>query len=194
MLQLGGRRVVARCAPELALHAESLLQLLGELESCGPALAEGARIPLGWAQLSVRAHGDDLVLCEPRFAGNPFVEVHEDITQTLAVLVEQSALAQRLGVALEPIAFDATVFVACDALAEQRIYAERRSEGWHIAAVVPARARDREELRCEPLRVFELIARRPSLRRVLALPTGFLVSFDGDEIETVLDDRDDRVA
>jgi hypothetical protein len=180
---------VAHCAPELALQAESLLHLIGELESCGPALADGARIPLGWAQLSVRAHGEDLVLCEPRFAGDPFVEVDEDITQTLAILVEQSALAQRLGVALEPIAFDATVFVACDALAEQRIYAERRSEGWYIAPIV-----DREELECEPLRVFELIARRPSLRSVLALPTGFLVSFEGDAIDTVLDDRDDRLA
>ena len=183
------RRAAPRCAPELALHAESLLQLLGELESCGPALADGARIPLGWAQLSVRAQGDDLVLCEPRFAGDPFVEVHEDITQTLAVLVEQAALAQRLGVALEPIAFDATVFVACDALAAHQIYAERRPEGWYIAAIDG----DREELECEPLRVFELIARRPSLSSVLGLPTGFLVSFDGDEIDTVLDDRDARL-
>jgi hypothetical protein len=190
-LHLGARTLVARCDPSLHFEAESVLRLVGELESSGNVIADGARIPLGWSRLSVHTRGDDLVLCEPQFDGDPLADVRDDITQTLAVLVEQASFVQELGTASQPTQFDDELTVACGVLAEPRIYCERREAGWYIGP------RDREgELDCVNLRVYELLELRPAVLRVLALPVGTLVAFDGDVIETVLDasDRDLLVA
>jgi hypothetical protein len=46
---------------------------------------------------------------------------------------------------------------------------------------------DQPEL--EAFCMHELLHRRPSLLRALALPAGFLVVFNGDQIEAVLDKR-----
>jgi hypothetical protein len=48
--------------------------------------------------LALRRRGDDLLVCEPDFGGDPFTEVREDVTCTLAVLVGQAAVINRLGV------------------------------------------------------------------------------------------------
>lgn len=186
-LQLGARTVIARCDPDLAVHAASVLELLGELASCGPALEPGAAIPLGWSRLSLEPRGEDLVVCEPRFDGDPFAETRDDITRTLAILVEQAALVEELGVASQPTPFDARLAVAVGALAGRRILVERRADGWFVG---PADGEPDADLECEPLHVYELLGRRPAVLRVLALPVGYLAVLDGDTLETVLDDQD----
>lgn len=185
---LGSRRLVACCAPAQALAADALLRLLGELESCGPTLVDGARVPMGWCELAVVAEGDDLVLREPRFATDPFIEFADDISQTLAIVADQAAFAEQLGVARQPTAFDDVIAVAPGSLGVHRIFAERRASGWVVGT------RDGTD---EPpaddwihLHVFELLALRPALLRVLSLPLGYLVALEGDVIETVLDDHD----
>jgi hypothetical protein len=125
-LQLGSRTLVARCDPALHIEAESVLRLLLEIESHGKPLREESLIPLGWSRLSLRARGDELVVCEPRFDGDALAEVNEDITRTLSVLVDQAALTQRLGTASQLTAFDRTITVACGVLDQRRIYVERR--------------------------------------------------------------------
>jgi hypothetical protein len=181
-----GARVIATCDPALHWQAESVLQLFEELEATGNPIVAGRSIPLGWSQLSVRTRGDDLVLCEPRFEGDPFAELNDDITRTLAVLVEQAALAQHLGVASQPTAFHAELIVACGALTTARIYCERSETGWYIGPTEHAGG----ELDCETLPVYRLVQLRPALLAVLALPVGYLVAFDGDAIEAVLDASD----
>jgi hypothetical protein len=177
-----GTRVIATCDPALDLQAESVLHLFEEIEAMGSPILAGRSIPLGWSKLSVHARGDDFVLCEPRFDGDPFVEVSDDITQTLSVIVEQTAITQRLGVASQHTAFHDEVVVAVGALDLPRIYCERSETGWYIGP------RDHEGvLDCETLRVYQLLQLRPAVLSVLALPVGYLVAFDGDSIETVLD-------
>ncbi|MEO8706155.1 MAG: hypothetical protein ABI867_39360 [Kofleriaceae bacterium] len=182
-----GARVIATCDPSLDFEARSVLQLFEEFESTGSPILDGRSIPFGWSQLSVHARGDDLILCEPRFDGDPFVEVSDDITQTLSVLVDQAALVQRLGVASQPTAFHDEIVVACGALDQPRIYCERSESGWYIGR---SDADAEGEVECETLRVYQLLQRRPALLAVMALPVGTLVAFTGDSIEAVLDERD----
>jgi hypothetical protein len=179
------------------LEAESVLQLVSQLDASGSAIVDGASIPLGWSQLTVRARdhrrevSDDLVLCEPRFDGDPRTELRDDITQTLAVLRAQATFVQRIGAASQPTAFDREVTVACGVLHQRRLFAERREatgdhdSGWFIGP------RDLPgDVECTTVRVYELLMLRPALLQVLALPVGYLVAFDGDDVETVLDTHD----
>jgi hypothetical protein len=193
-LQLGTRTLVARCDPALHLEAESVLYMLGQIESLGNPFLDGARIPFGWSQITFRERtANELTLCEPRFDGDPFAEDTDDITQTLSVLVEQTAIAQRLGVASQPTPFHHLITVACGALEQPRIYVERKAQtgaddsGWYIG---PWDVLPEAELDCETLHVYELLYRRPAVLSVLALPRGTIIAFDGDSIETVLDNRD----
>lgn len=198
-LHLGACTVVARCDPSLFLEAESVLQLLERLESSGSSIVHGTQVPLGWSQLTIRARDerrgsddkDDLVLCEPRFDGDPTTELREDITQTLAVLRAQATFVQKIGAASQPTAFDREVTVACGVLHQRRIFAERREpasehdSGWFIGP------RDLPgDVECTTLRVYELLHHRSALLSVMALPVGYLVAFDGDDVETVLDTHD----
>ncbi len=189
-LQVGARTLVARCDPSLHIQAESVLRLFGDLGATGTLLQDGARIPLGWSQLSLRARDGQLVICEPHFDGDPLAELREDITRTLSVLVDQTAITQRLGVATQPTAFHQHLTVAFGVLAQPQLLLERKrpplldDSGWYIGPMEPG------ETECVTMRVYELLRIRPALVSVLALPTGSLVTFDGDSITTVLDELD----
>jgi hypothetical protein len=190
-LQVGDLTLVARCDPALHIEAESVLRLLGTIDATGNELHDGSQIALGWSLLSLRARDGVLVLCEPAFDGNPFVELREDITQTLSVIVDQSALVQRLGVASQPTAFHQHVTVTHGALAEHRIVLERREptspadSGWHLGPMTMPVV----DAGSGTMPVYALLQVRPALLAVLALPTGSLVTFDGDAIVAVLDEH-----
>ena len=188
-MNIGARTLVACCDPALHIQAESVLHLLGELAEHG-SLREGSRIRLGLSQLTVRARDNQLLLLQPRFEAD-VRELSDDITQTLSLLADQAALAQQLGVAIQPTSFDHRMVVACGALAHAHIYLERseptddNDSGWYIGP-----ADEPGEVECEHRRVYELVRERPALLRVLGLPSGYLVAFEGDAIKTVLDTRD----
>ncbi|HEU0033533.1 MAG TPA: hypothetical protein VFQ53_23035 [Kofleriaceae bacterium] len=190
--QVGARLLVAKCDPALHYHAESVLRLLDELDAAGCRLDDGTHITLGWSRLSLRAEAGQLVVCEPRFDGNALVETRDDITRSLAILVEQSSLVSHLGVASQPTAYDQWITVAVGALDQPRCYAERQhtddpdDSGWYIGPSDPSKL----EVECERIRAYELLHRRPALLPALALPTGYLIAFDGASIEAVLDDAD----
>ena len=188
-LRVGARTLVARCDPALHLQAESVLRLLGMLARQG-SLREGSRISLGLSQLTVRARDNQLVLYQPRF-DRP-AELSDDITPALAILADQAALAQELGVAIQPTSFSQRMVVACGSLAHDEIYCERgepvdgSDSGWYIG-----RSDEPGEVECEHRFVHELVRERPAILRVLGLPSGYLVAFERDAIITVLDANDD---
>ncbi len=186
-LKVGARTLVARCDPALHVQAESVLRLFGMLARQG-SLHEGARIPLGLSQLTVRQRDNQLVLYQPRF-DRP-AELTEDITPALSILADQAALAQQLGVAIQPTSFSQRMIVAVGSLTHDAIYLERNQpadddSGWYIG-----RSDEPGEVECEHRYVHELVRERPAVLRVLGLPSGYLVAFDGDTITTVLDTRD----
>jgi hypothetical protein len=196
-LQAGDVRLVTCCDDAFAEPANSLLQAVASFRGRGKGLNDGVTIQFGWSILTLRRQGDELLICEPDFSGDPLTEVREDVTCTLAVLVGQAALINRLGVEPVEVRFDESVLVARGCLADRRVFLQRGDpspgdSGWYVGPVdSPAPEQKAENF--ESLPVFELLSRRASLLQVLGLPPGYLTVFDGDEIDAIFDEQDRNV-
>jgi hypothetical protein len=102
-LRVGDVELVARCDDAYARQAGSLLEAVASFRGKGKGLADGVTVQFGWSLLTLRQRGKELVVCEPDFDGDPLTAVREDVTCTLAVLVGQAAVVNRLDV--EPVSF-----------------------------------------------------------------------------------------
>jgi hypothetical protein len=77
------------------------------------------------------------------------------------------------------------------------VYAQRQApkegdSGWYIGPVDdPGGPPDSDEL--ETRHLFQFLGARPSLLDIVALPEGYIVVFDGETIEAVLDPDDQNV-
>lgn len=188
-LQVGGQEAVVNCAPQLERQANSLLELLDMLQLSGEELRDGETVQFGWVLLTLVQRGDELVVHEPDFDGDPFTELREDLTASLTVTTEQAQLLGRLGLRSEPARFQQNVVIGKDCLQQRRVYLEHKQpvtpndSGWYIG---PVEGTPQE---FESIHVYQLLRLRPSLLQALTLPPGYLVVFDGDEIKAVLDER-----
>jgi hypothetical protein len=188
--RIGATVVTARCDELLAPQAEWLLGLLARLFGQGVAIEVGRRIEFGWSMLTFKSDGlGGLVVCEPDFSANPFLDVRDDLSCTLRVQEAQSAFARHLKVSIAPASFQTKVVIRKGCLAAKRIYLERNAgaskadSGWYVG---PCDA-DEEEPVLEALYVYELLHRRPEVMQCLGIPPGHMVVFDGKRIEAVLD-------
>lgn len=189
-LNVGGQEVVVNCAPQLERQAASLLELLDMLQLSGEELRGGETVQFGWVLLTLVERGGELVVHEPDFDGDPFTELRDDLTASLTVTAEQAQLLARLGLRSEPARFQQNVVTGKDCLGERRVYLEHKQpvapddSGWYVG---PVEGTPQE---FASIRVYELLRLRPALLQALALPQGYLVVFEGDEIKAVLDERE----
>lgn len=182
--QSDGITLVLHCQDRFAVQAESLLDAIKSFAGNGVGLKDGVRIQMGWSLLCLKQRDTELVVCEPNFDTNPFSE-REDVTTTLKVLLEQSILLQRLGVAPLDFRFDDKIVMANGCLAEQNVVLTRSEptpgdSGWYICGM----RNDVTEL--EAIYTCQLLHTRPAFLQVLSLPAEYMVVFDGDQIEFVL--------
>lgn len=188
--RIGKHPVTIQFADDLKPQAEALLDKLAELDAKGPPLHDGSVIDFGWSRLTLEAEDDGLVVCEPDFVGDPKEGTSCVIAATLRISLRQAELLQRLGVEGLDARWDSTLAVQRGALANARIYLERMASenpgfsGWYIGEVKDSGPVKREDL--ESIPVHRLYTERPELLDALALPPGWLVVFDGQVIEAVL--------
>lgn len=192
--RIGDRTLVVQAADALAPQAEWLLGVLASaLDGAGPR--DGTTVEIGWSLLTLKERGGELLVCEPDYAGDPFRDLSEDVSRTLAVLARQSDVLKRVGAQMTPARFDERVVVAEGALGARRIYLHRRERttpddtGWYVGHV---ERQDGEPI-LRSLRVYEVLRERPELGRVLALPADYVVVFDGDEIAGIQNEREQEV-
>lgn len=194
-LRTGSITLVAASAAELQPQAEWLLGTIRRMHEAGMPLVDGGRIRLGWSVLTVRRTGDDAILCEPDFAGDPFSSVVEDLTRTLWVQARQADVLGRLGLEGEPTAFSDKVVHATGCLGDRRVYLERQpatgvdDSGWFIGPTVGGSAPDRYE----GIHAYQLLFARPAALQVLCLPVGYLAVLEGEEVAAVVDPTDGEV-
>jgi hypothetical protein len=185
--QIGAKTIIVRCDAALRPQAEWLLAYVRKtFGPDGGKLRDGFKLQVGWSILSLREQNGQLVISEPNYRGDPFTEWHDDISCTLRVQAEQNeilALAEvEEGV---PALFQDKVVLAKGCLEEKRVYLERAKDpppgdsGWYIGPV----ADDEQQPKLEAIYVYNLLKSRPALLQVLALPPGYIVVFDGDDIE-----------
>ncbi|HEX7639889.1 MAG TPA: hypothetical protein VF457_15945 [Burkholderiaceae bacterium] len=185
----GGATVRVNYAPGLERQADWLLSVLGEMASSGARLAPDVRVQIGWSFIQLRADGDELIVCEPDFAGNPFKDLRRDVSVTLQVQASQNDFISRLGVAPTMVSFQDKIIFSKGCLGVDRIYAERidpkvnsHDSGWFFGYVDG----DNDASNLQAGYVYHLLALRPILLQILLLPAGYMVVFNGERVEDIL--------
>ena len=193
--EIAGQRVTVQCAEPVGRQAQWLLELLTTQAARGLSLQDGRTIQVGWTILRLRKRGEDLVVCEPDYSGDAFNSERDDVTASLLVQAQQNEVLRRLGEEGEAALFQDKVVFASGSLAERRVYLERipgspeGDSGWYVG---PADRRDADP-HLDAMYVYQLLGSRPALLQVFALPPKYLIVFDGDEIEAVLNQQNVNV-
>jgi hypothetical protein len=194
--RISGKTFTVTCADAMSPQAEWLLGLLRKIETERGFgfLNDGVRLQIGWSILVVKRKGGEYLVCEPNYAGDPFHQIQDDLTCTLSVQSEQNTLLKRLGLEGAPLTFQDKVILAKGCLKEKRLYLERKSpspgdSGWYIG---PA-DEPKDPVQYEAVFVYQFLRLRPALLSALALPVGFLVVFDGNEIEAIMNDQNEQL-
>jgi hypothetical protein len=196
--KIGRETVLANCAPELEAQADWLLDLFARMHESGRLMQEGKRVQVGWSILILRrsTSADELVICEPDFAHNPFVDVVEDVTSTLRVLVGQNELVQRAGAETVGISFQDKIVMAKGCLEHEsvcmqrgEVHPEKSDSGWFLGP--QERSDSSPEL--EAIHAYQLLVQRPELVPALALPPGYMVMANREHIQTIFNSNNEIV-
>ena len=190
--RLGDERVRLECSDAVADLVPPVLNLLTALHEHGEPMAAGLALRWGWSELVlVRSPDGALQLHEPDFGGDPLEDLRPDVTATLQVQAATRELLASCGVQPHPVRFDELVVVAGDPFDASVLMAQRNppsapgDSGWYVSARPGF-----EDGALSPRMVFELLDARPGLLPALALPAGWQVVLDGDDVVRVVDDRD----
>ena len=153
----------------------------------------GDCIEFGWTRFVLREEGGEIVVRAPDFERDPFRDTTDDLSLSLEIQTEQNSVLRRIGEVGHAARFWEKIVFARGALQESRIYLERAAgspaddSGWYIG---PVEKMDSTSIDLAACRVSDLLRLRRPLMSVLAVPPGYLVVFDGDAIDAVLNGND----
>ena len=198
---ISGNDVSVQCHEALSEQGNWLLeqvQKVADEKGTTTVVRAGYRIQIGWSVVTLRAVAKmAFILLEPDFSEDPFHRFRDDVTCTLRVQAEQNDLSS--SVVVEPIAtsFQDKVIYSRGCLGERRIYLERKvpspaDSGWFIGPGNSVASNNRHE-HYDACYAYELLKLRPEVMKVLQLPPGYLVVFDGTEIEAIVTPTNEAV-
>lgn len=191
---IGDRTFVITSEEFLVSQAEWLLELIEGIER-NRRIDDGMKIQVGWAILSVREQNGVVKIVAPDFDTNPFTETAEDLSVFLSVQLSQNHVLRKLSMEGEASLFQDKIVVAKGAMDVDRIYLERSMDqsegdsGWYLGTVDG----DYESPEIEAYYIFQLLKIRPSILKALAVPRGYLVVFDKENIEAIVDENDRNI-
>ena len=193
--RIGERTLAVNAGDALAPEAEWLLETIRGVYERGGELKDGTTVEVGWTVLTLKERDGALVVCEPDYAHDPFAGLKEDVSLTLLLLGQQNDVLKRVGAEMVPARFDEKVVVAEGVLAARKIYLHRQPKtsdddsGWYVGYFDGPEG----DPAYQSLYVFEVLKERRDLGRVLGLPFGYVVVFDGDQIIGIQNDREQEV-
>lgn len=193
---IGERDVVAYCDPGLGREVGILFDIIQDMVDQGAKVAAGLRVHAGWTTLSLVEEGGELVFQEPDYdAKEPETAMRLDVTASLRMLVDQTEILARVGLAGQDINFDQHVLMVHGTMDMEKVYLVRvespggRMTGWRVAPT-----EDQEgEMEIDSIPLYELYRKRPGLVRAMLLPVGYMAFFTGDEIDVIVDPEDHPV-
>ena len=207
---INGKTVLVQCDSRLEAQAEWLLKTIEDIsEETKDAIRDGWTLEIGFSVLALVERDGMFVVCEPDYDDDPFENVVEDVSRSLWVVVMQNEVGEVTGTSdsFKIPRFDETIVLRKGVLEEEHIVLQRDEaeddesgiegaevidSGWYIGADDDEEGSDDEE-DYEACYVYELLESRPMLLSVLALPTDYVVVFNGEDIEAIYDEEDENV-
>jgi hypothetical protein len=189
--QIGNEHLVLECDARFKSVGRTVLRSLTELAWKGPALHAGSTIQFGWSVLTLRPENGHLRICEPDYFGDALHDYRPTLDTTFEVILEQvEVLTAETAEGLDA-RFDQYVAGWPGALMANDIFLHRRQRegedntGWFFGDLIGLEAGGDVGV-VENMRVFELLRRRRSIMKVLALPVGYTVVMRGTEIDSIM--------
>jgi hypothetical protein len=193
---IGQVQIKVECEAACDDQAEWLIGLLHRLDEQkgGSFFKDGVRIQLGWTTLTLVRQADALWVCEPDYGGDPLRSTRRDISCSLRVQHLQNGILKKVHLQGVEASFHEKIVLSAGCLRENKVYLQRSQpkqgdSGWYVGPVNDSSGTGA----LEAIYVFNLLALRPALMQVLSLPPGFMAVFAGDEIEAILNDKDERI-
>ncbi|NTU33131.1 hypothetical protein HPY27_23505 [Brevibacillus sp. HB1.1] len=193
--QIHNRTFVVTCKEFLVKQADFLLDVFADVEDETGPIKNGAKIQVGWTILLVFERDGYMEIVAPDYDENPFSETTSDLSVSLVVQMAQNNCLQTVRAEGEAALFQDKIVVAKGAFEQEHVYLQRAEDvrkgdsGWYLGPVEG----EVESDQLESYYVYQLLKLRPSLLQALALPRGYIVVFQGDLIEAVLDEHDENV-
>ncbi|MBC6972206.1 hypothetical protein H9I32_07190 [Bacillus sp. Xin] len=189
MKKIGDKTFIAQAEKIFAMQVEGLFHFLTEVEN--DRLIDGFSIQVGWSIyfLDEKEEGYHIIVHD--YTKNPFQDMTDDLTISLWILLNQVSFVKALTIKGELLRFCDKIVVAKNVLELDHIYLERKKDcedgdsGWYIGPVHDEH--DTEEY--EAFYAYEFLKLRPSLLQVLTLPSGYLVIFEKDVVQAVVDEN-----
>lgn len=191
--KISGREVIVSCSEPLSALAQDVLETIETVSATSAKPLDTVRIRFGWSLLTlVETLNGNLVVCEPDFDGDPLRQTRPTIDVTLSVLARQVAFLRRVSAPPFEVRFDQFTIVKRGALAAKRLLMTRQTvneaddSGWYLAEEGDAAATTSPD-DLIGVRVFALLQQRAGALPALALPPGFTVLLEQEQIFGVWD-------
>lgn len=184
------------CRDELEGLAIWLAELAEARAGTHFALVAGATFQVGWSMMKFLETSDGLALCEPDFDSDPFIHFRNDVSTTLAVLLQQRELLSKLGCQPVDFRFDDKVVMRKGCLVEQGIYGERSQpgkgdSGWYFGPTSEHPTPVADDL--EAMWAFQLLRKKPHLLTAMCLPVNWIVVWAGTEIVGIANEHNQEL-
>lgn len=163
---------------------------------------DGYKLEIGFSVFIFIAVNDGYKITAPDYLNGPFFNTTDDLTIDLWILLEQTELLKMYGIEGVSTRFDDEIVIAKNALENSIISLQRYSDlgkgesGWCVEAIEEKPDETFKTIATkdyESFYVYQLLQKRPSLIKVLALPYEYLVVFDGDEINEILNEKNESI-
>ena len=157
-------------------------------------IKNGFSIEIGFSLYFLTEKNEGYSIVAPDYTRNPFSDTTEDLTIALLIQVNQVDLLREYGIEWENVRYNEKILIAKNALQERDVFLHRLSNcrkgdsGWCIKSVENADVKD-----YEAFYAYQLLELRPALLSALALPYGYIIVFEGDNIVEIIDESNMRV-
>jgi hypothetical protein len=191
---IGDRTFTVKCEEHFLASADWLLKLFEEIED-SRGIHDGMRIQAGWSILTAVESNGAVEVLAPDYNGDPFTDTTDNLSVYFSVQLAQNEVLKQLSLEGEASLFQDKIIAAKGVFDREMVYLERSQDvsegdsGWYIGPVEQLE----EQPELEAFYMYELLKLRPSLLKALAIPKGYLVVFNGVDIEAVLDENNHKI-
>lgn len=191
---VGGKKFTIYAEKELEPQALSLFAILKKIDQT--KIVDGFSFQVAWATYFLEEKAQDCFLIKTNdYTSNPFVQKTDDLTLALWVQLEQGHLLRKLNIEEgKATLFSDKLILDRGVLEQEDVYIQRTSEvesgdsGWFIGYLESERKED-----LYAIYAYELLKKRPEFIQFLALPYNYMVIFKKDNIEAILNGKDENI-
>ena len=193
---INGNSFSAKAEAELQPQVFTLFEIIEEIPAS--KIKDGFIIEAGFLLFTLSGKDNVYRIQSPDFTNDPFSSLTDDLSIALFVQLEQMHLLRQYNIVGESTRFDEKILIVKGALSEQKIILQRSGDcskgdsGWNIRSAEDTEEHD-DPSDYEAVHAYQLLKLRQPIIKILSLPYEYLVVFDGNDIEAIINENDENL-